>query len=64
MLELITAKYNHSLRHHIELIVDKLHAVIEHHFDKSKIIVNISFIYQNIKQYLEPYLNIIIPQIL
>ena len=64
LLSLITAKYSQSLRHLIETIIDKLHSIIEHHFDDSKLIVEISFIYQNIRTYLEPYLNIILPQVL
>lgn len=63
VLGLITAKYAQSLRHLVECIVDKMHTTIENHFDDSTLIVEISFIYQNIRAYLEPYLNIIIPQI-
>ncbi len=63
LLGLITGKYSQNLRHLIESIIDKLHSVIEDHFDDSKLIVEVSFIYQNIRHYLEPYLNIIIPQI-
>jgi hypothetical protein len=63
VLALITGKYSQCLRHLIEPIIDKLHTIIENHFDDSILIVEISFIYHNVKHYLEPYLNIIIPQI-
>lgn len=47
----------------MELIIDKLHFIVENYFAQSQLMVQVSFIYQNVKNHLEPYLTIVIPQI-
>jgi len=64
ILEVMTAKYSHHLRHLIEFIIDKLHSTIHENFANDILMIKVSYIYQNIRNYLEPYLSIVIPQIL
>jgi hypothetical protein len=63
ILKLLTAKYKLVLRHLIESIIDKLHYIVEN-YSNENLMIEISFIYQNIINYLEPYLSIIIPQLM
>jgi hypothetical protein len=63
MLKLLTGKYKQRLRHLIESIIDKLHSIIENNSGEN-LMIEVSLILQNMLAYLEPYLSIIIPQIL
>lgn len=63
MLKLLTGKYKQRLRHLIESIIDKLHSIMESNSGEN-LMIEVSLILQNMLNYLEPYLSIIIPQIL
>lgn len=63
VLKLLTGKYKLNLRHLIESIIDRLHSIIED-YTSENLMIEISFIFQNIINYLEPYLSIIIPQMM
>lgn len=63
MLKLLSGKYKQRLRHLIESIIDKLHFIMENHTGEN-LMIEVSLILQNLLAYLEPYLSIILPQVL
>lgn len=52
LLTIVTHKYHHSLRHFIGPIVHFLHSIVEKHNHNTHVMIDISFIYQNIKAYI------------
>lgn len=62
ILDVLTCKYSHSLRHYLEALVDKLYVLVQENLNDNIILIKIIKIYNNLKELLEPYLSTILIQ--
>lgn len=64
LLDTLTSKYPHALRHHLQSIIDRLYQIVQENLNNNTVVIKIIRIYMNMKSLLQPYLGTIVPQML